>query len=99
MLTDRLGWASAVLLIGLAAVHLSTDTNRLLVAQVLSFYGGLAVTVSFALWGHNTEAPYRWLAFTSDIVHVTAAAVWLGGLVGLTMVLLRRAPHPCAPPP
>ena len=94
VLTDRLGWASAVLLIGLAAVHLSTDTNRLLAAQVLSFYGGLAVTVSFALWGHNTEAPYRWLAFTSDIVHVTAAAVWLGGLVGLTMVLFRRAPHP-----
>ena len=94
VLTDRLGWASAVLLIGLAAVHLSTDTNRLLAAQVLSFYGGLAVTVSFALFGHNTEAPYRWLAFTSDIVHVTAAAVWLGGLVGLTMVLLRRAPHP-----
>ena len=94
VLTDRLGWASAVLLIGLAAVHLSTDTNRLLAAQVLSFYGGLAVTVSFALWGHNTEAPYRWVAFTSDIVHVTAAAVWLGGLVGLTMVLFRRTPHP-----
>jgi copper transport protein len=94
VLTDRLGWASAVLLIGLAAVHLSTDTNRLLVAQVLSFYGGLAVTVSFALWGHVTEAPYRWLSFISDIVHVTAAAVWLGGLVGLTMVLFRRAPYP-----
>ncbi len=94
VLTDRLGWASAVLLIGLAAVHLSTDTNKLLAAQVLSFYGGLAVTVSFALWGHNTEAPYRWLALVSDIVHVTAAAVWLGGLVGLTMVLFRRAPHP-----
>ena len=94
VLTDRLGWASAVLLIGLAAVHLSTDTNRLLVAQVLSFYGGLAVTASFVLWGHDTEAPYRWLSMASDIVHVTAAAVWLGGLVGLTLVLFRRAPHP-----
>ena len=50
--------------------------------------------MSFALWGHNTEAPYRWVAFASDIVHVTAAAVWLGGLVGLTMVLFRRTPHP-----
>jgi copper transport protein len=94
VLTDRLGWASAVLLIGLAAVHLSTDTNRLLLAQVLSFYGGLAVTISFALWGHDTEAPYRWLSIGSDVVHVTAAAVWLGGLIGLTMVLLRRAPYP-----
>jgi len=94
VLTDRLGWASAVLLIGLAAVHLSTDTNRLLAAQVLSFYGGLAVTASFALWGHDTEARYRWVSVASDIVHVTAAAVWLGGLVGLTLVLFRRAPHP-----
>ena len=94
VLTDRLGWSSAVLLIGLAAVHLSTDTNRLLLSQVLSFYGGLAVTASFALCGHDTEAAYRWLSVTSDIVHVTAAAVWLGGLVGLTLVLFRRAPHP-----
>ena len=94
VLTDRLGWSSAVLLIGLAAVHLSTDTNKLIVAQVLAFYGGLAVTISFALYGHDTEAPNRWLVIGSDVVHVTAAAVWLGGLAGLFLVLRRRAPHP-----
>jgi len=94
VLTDRLGWAMAVLLLGLAAVHVSTDTNRLLLAQVLAFYGGLAVTGSFALWGHDTEAPARWLSVGSDVVHVAAAAVWLGGLVGLFLVLRRRAPHP-----
>lgn len=94
VLTDRLGWSCAVLLIGLAAVHLSTDTNKLIVAQVLAFYGGLAVTISFALYGHGTEAPNRWLVLGSGVVHVTAAAVWLGGLVGLFLVLRRRAPHP-----
>lgn len=94
VLTDRLGWSCAVLLLGLAAVHLSTDTNKLLVAQILAFYGGLAVTISFALYGHGTEAPSRWLVMASGVVHVTAAAVWLGGLVGLFMVLRRRAPHP-----
>ena len=94
VLSDKLGWASVVLLLGLAAVHLSTDTGRLLASQILAFYGGLAVTVSFALWGHDTQAPYRWLSIGSDIVHVTAAAVWLGGLVGLVVVLRRRAPHP-----
>jgi copper transport protein len=94
VLTDRLGWSCAVLLIGLAAVHLSTDTNKLIVAQILAFYGGLAVTVSFALYGHDTEAPNRWLVIGSDAVHVTAAAVWLGGLAGLFLVLRRRAPHP-----
>ena len=91
VLTETLGWSAVVLLLGLALVHLSTDTNRLLVAQGCAFYGGLAVSLSFVLWGHATEAPYRWLSVVSDGTHVAAAAVWFGGLVGLAMVLRRRA--------
>jgi copper transport protein len=93
VLTESLGWSAVVLLLGLALVHLSTDTNRLLVAQGCAFYGGLAVSVSFVLWGHATEAPYRWLSVFSDGAHVAAAAVWFGGLVGLAMVLRGRAPQ------
>ena len=96
VISDRLGWSAAVLLVGLAATHLSTDTDRLVVTQILAFYGSLAVVGSFALWGHDTEAPYRWLSTSADVVHVGAAALWLGGLVGLVLVLRRRAPHPVA---
>ncbi|MCU0311744.1 MAG: copper resistance protein CopC/CopD [Acidimicrobiales bacterium] len=91
VLVDTLGWSAVVLLVGLALVHLSTDTNRLLLAQGCAFYGGLAVTVSFVLWGHAIESPYRWLSVLSDGTHVAAAAIWFGGLVGLALTLRHRA--------
>ncbi len=91
VLTETLGWSAVVLLIGLALVHLSTDTNRLLVAQGCAFYGGLTVAVSFVLWGHAIESPYRWLSVVTDGAHVAAAAIWFGGLVGLAMTLRRRS--------
>jgi copper transport protein len=90
VLAESLGWSAVVLLAGLALVHLSTNTNRLLVAQGLAFYGWIAVSFSFVLWGHATEAPYRWLSVISDGVHAAAAALWFGGLVGLALLLRRR---------
>jgi copper transport protein len=97
-LTEGLDWATVVLLLGLALVHLSTDTEKPVVSQSLSFYGGLAVAVSFALWGHSTTADPRWLAFVSDFVHVATAAVWFGGLVGLVLTLWRRQREPVSEP-
>jgi copper transport protein len=90
VLTKSLGWSLVVLLLGLAAVHLSTDTDRILVVRALALYGGLAVTISFAVWGHASELSPRWVSLIADAVHATAAALWLGGLVGLAMVLRRR---------
>jgi copper transport protein len=93
-LTEGLDWATVILLLGLAMVHVSTDTAKPVVAQSLAFYGGLAVAVSFALWGHSTTADPRWLAFIADFVHVITAAVWFGGLVGLAVTLWRRQRQP-----
>lgn len=89
--TEGLGWSTAVLLAGLAVVYLVFDVRRPTLAQVLAFYGGLAVTVSFVFWGHASSAPRVWLAMGADAVHVTAAALWFGGLVGLGVVLSTRA--------
>lgn len=90
VLGDGLGWSTAMLLVGLALVHLSTDTNRLVVAQTLSFYGALTVTVSFALRGHSYAATNQSVAIISDAIHVTAAAIWFGGLVGLVATIASR---------
>lgn len=89
-LTEGLDWATVILLVGLALVHLSTDTSKPVVGQGLAFYGGLTVAVSFAFWGHSTNTSPRWLSFLSDFVHVATAAIWLGGLVGLGLTLWRR---------
>ncbi|HET6560472.1 MAG TPA: copper resistance protein CopC, partial [Marmoricola sp.] len=40
-----------------------------------------------ALVGHTRGYGPGWLVVTSDVVHVTAAAVWFGGLVGLVLTL------------
>ena len=89
-LTEGLDWATVLLLAGLAMVHLSTDSAKPVIGQSLAFYGSLTVAASFALWGHSTTADPRWLSFLADFVHVAAAAVWLGGLVGLGATLWQR---------
>jgi copper transport protein len=93
VLTEGLGWQSIILLTGLALLHLSTDTNRMIVAQALSFYGWLTVGVAFAFWGHATGAPDVGVAVVADVVHVLAAAFWFGGVVGLWATLARRRPR------
>jgi len=90
VLTESIGWSALVLVGGLALVALSTATRRLVAAQALALTGWLVVSLSFVLWGHATEAPYRWISVLSDGAHVAAAALWFGGLVGLAVLLRRR---------
>ncbi len=54
-------------------------------AVVLALAGaGLVVT---SLAGHAWTAPGRWVAVGSDVVHLGAVAVWIGGVVALLAVL------------
>ncbi len=89
-LGEGLGWSTAVLLLGLAGVHVSAHLRGTTGPRVLAFYGWLAVSASFALWGHTGTAEPRWLGLVADVVHTAAASVWLGGLVGLAVVLVAR---------
>jgi copper transport protein len=90
VLTKNLDWATAVLIGGLALVLLSLELVGTTAQRGLAFYGGLAAVLSFVLNGHPDEASNRRLAILADAVHVSAAAVWLGGLIGLLVVLVRR---------
>jgi len=90
VLTENLDWATAMLIGGLAVVLLSLEVTGSTAQRGLAFYGGLGATLSFVLNGHPDEASNRWLAILTDAVHVTAAALWLGGLVGLLVVLVCR---------
>jgi copper transport protein len=96
VLNSRLGWSLAALTMGLIAVHLSTDISNLIASQALALYGGLATAASFAIWGHSTELAPIWLSTVADVIHVSAAAVWFGGIVGLVMVLRRPIDQPVA---
>ena len=77
-------------LLGLVAV-VSLSPGRLL--WVLTVAAGLIVAASFAWTGHGaaTEGAGGLLHLVADIIHMFAAALWLGALTALTILLLRRA--------
>ena len=57
---------------------------------VTALTGGALVIASFAFDGHTvTEGP-RWLHAVASVSHVSAAAVWTGGVVLLVDLLWRR---------
>jgi copper transport protein len=60
------------------------------VALVVLGAGGLA---TWPLTGHAVVSPLAGAMVAADVVHMAAMAAWLGGLVTLSVFLLRRA-HP-----
>ncbi|HEV2081571.1 MAG TPA: copper homeostasis membrane protein CopD [Brevundimonas sp.] len=49
-------------------------------------------TASFAWSGHgaSSQGPAGWIHLMADIVHALAGAVWLGALIGFSLLLLHR---------
>ena len=52
--------------------------------QFAAFYGLVIAAGAFVLFGHAIISPERWLSIPADVVHVVFAAMWAGGLVGLS---------------
>ena len=58
---------------------------RRLPGLVLALAAATAVVTTIA--GHSWTAPDRWVAVVSDLAHLGAVSVWVGGLVALLAVL------------
>jgi copper transport protein len=86
-----LGWQTALQAAGLVACLFSLTRRRTVVSLVLALYGGLVATGSLVLFGHALQSSNPWLTVPADVVHVAVGAVWLGGLVGLIIVLRQQA--------
>ncbi|WP_082772033.1 copper resistance CopC/CopD family protein [Actinoplanes sp. TFC3] len=54
---------------------------------------GVGGLVTWPLTGHASESPLRAAIVAADVVHLAAMAVWIGGLVTLSVFLLRGT-HP-----
>ena len=54
---------------------------------------------AFTIVGHTRGYGPVALVLTTDLLHLTVAAFWFGGLLGLTLLLrpIRRRPGPTAP--
>jgi copper transport protein len=89
-------WAVMVLLWVLGLVVLADVLRRGATAVRSTPWrvGALAVALGtlrvFGLTGHSREGAHPVLAQIADVVHLTAMATWIGGLVMLVVVLLPR---------
>jgi copper transport protein len=83
--TGQLALLRVALTIAAAVAALIPAVWRRAPAAVLAL-GGAALVVT-TLAGHAWTAPDRWVAVVSDLVHLGAVSVWIGGLVALFAVL------------
>lgn len=79
---------AALALIGVAALLVRPRCRTTSVLAILAFAGALA---SFAWSGHGATTPGHagLLHLVADIVHLLAAAIWLGALAGFLLLLAR----------
>lgn len=65
--------------------------HRLDMAQSrIAIAGVFAVTLAYLFDGHTVTATPGWLVRVADLVHVTAAGVWVGGVLTMSWVLTQR---------
>lgn len=82
--------ALAATAVGVALVLVGTgrgDRPRSAPAVLLGCATALLAPI---LTGHSTAFGPRWLMIAADAVHLVTAAIWVGGIAGLTVLLARR---------
>lgn len=89
-LATGLGVAGLVLALGL----LPRESRGSAARRVGAGAGALLALASLALTGHTRSVGPAWLVIGSDVVHVLAASLWFGGMVGLGLVLRARVVPP-----
>lgn len=70
-------------------VEAATRAARPRILAAAAAAAAVALLATFALAGHAATGPWSGLAVVVDVVHLAAAAVWIGGLAVLAGVVLR----------
>jgi copper transport protein len=93
VLDERYGQSMLVRL-GLCAVFLVILANpaRVILRGAFDAVLGLALLATLTSSGHATTGRVIPVGFVTDLVHVSAAALWLGGVTVLALLLLRSQP-------
>jgi copper transport protein len=89
-LSGGLGQQCALQLAGLVGCLVAVRARQRTTAQAVALYSTLVAAGAFVLFGHARSSSPAWVTIPADVVHVVCAAVWLGGLIGLVVVLRSR---------
>lgn len=81
-LTGQPAVAAGVLIGGLMLARLGRSTQPAVTAAGIALVLGSLIVV-----GHTRSYGPPWLVLTADLVHISAAALWIGGILGLLVVL------------
>lgn len=90
-LTSPVASSAGVRIVGLALLAWAVRKRT---QSALTAVAAATVVGSELVSGHTLTTDPQWLVMSADAVHVAAAALWLGGLVGLHRLLSRREEHP-----
>jgi copper transport protein len=93
---DMIGWRSAALVAMMAVAFVTwtaessgpPSAGRRGPFAVMALFGVAALTM-LAGQGHASQAPFAPLSVAADAAHLSGAAIWIGGLPCLLIVLLR----------
>ncbi|WP_328474561.1 copper resistance protein CopC [Actinoplanes sp. NBC_00393] len=80
--------AAAGLIVALVAARATRSDSPPGFVPVVGLAGTALAVGSLALTGHTRTFGPSWLVLSADLLHVANAALWLGGLAGLTVLLL-----------
>jgi copper transport protein len=72
------------------AVLLASEKSLRIVAVAAAGIGALALTYSYSMTGHASVVPWKWVAAPALVLHLLAAAAWVGGLPAVAWAFARR---------
>ena len=91
VLRGAAGGAALTTLVGLVALIIADRLEaRTRFTDAVMGAAAVVALAGFVITGHTRTFGPWWPVVTSDLVHLAAAAIWLGGLIGLTVMLRHR---------
>jgi copper transport protein len=88
----HLGAGQRLIGLVLLAYAATRRTDGASAAALLGLAGVAIALTSFFVAGHTATREPRAVGWTIDLVHTTTASIWVGGLLGLAVVLRHRRP-------
>ena len=89
-ISDGVGWALAVTLIGLLAMLITVGLPFRGAVPVVAMGGAVLAPLGLVITGHTRTMSPAVVGYAADAAHVSAGAIWFGGLIALSALVYRR---------